>query len=146
MDIANPASGFPRAPGGIESLILEGARLKGEIECAQARLRKINQKLADGARFEDGKQTACLLGAGYKVKVRLQENIAWDQEKLLQLREFLPGDKFGELFRVVYEPTSKKAIDGFIAHGAPDLADGVKWCMRVKPGVPHVTYEKVCGA
>ncbi len=145
MDILNPATGCRRTAGGNESLIREGARLKGEIDFALARLRKINLKLAESARFENGKQTAYLFGTGFKVKVRLQENIAWDQEKLLKLREYLPEGKFGELFKVVYEPTSKKAIDGFIAHADPDLADGVKWCMSVKPGAPQVSYEKVAG-
>jgi hypothetical protein len=143
MDFANPALDFRRTAGGIESLIREGARLKGEIEAAQARLRKINLKLTESARFENGRQTAYLFGAGYRVKLRLQENIAWDQEKLLKLREYLPEGKFGELFKAVYEPTSKKTIDGFIAHADPDLADGVKWCMGVKPGAPQVTYELV---
>jgi hypothetical protein len=143
MDIADAASGFRIMAGGIESLIREGARLKGEIDCALSMLRKINLKIAESVVFEKGKQTAYLFGAGYKVKVRMQENIAWDQEKLLKLREYLPEGKFGELFKVVYEPTSKNAIYGFVAHADPDLADGVKWCMSVKPGAPHVTYEPI---
>lgn len=146
MDMANPANPVceaRRAAEGLEFLIMEGARLKGEIDCALARLRKINLQLAENARFESGRQTAYLVGAGYKVKVRLAEIIAWDQEKLRKLREYLPDDKFGELFKVVYEPTSKKEIDGFIAHADPDFANGVKWCMSVKPGAPQVSYEQL---
>ncbi len=142
MEMANPVCGTRQAAEGLEFLIMEGARLKGEIDGALVRLRKINLKLAENARFESGRQTAYLVGAGYKVKVRLQENIAWDQEKLRKLREYLPDDKFGELFKVVYEPTSKKGIDGFLAHGDPDFANGVKWCMSVKPGAPQVSYEE----
>jgi len=143
MDTVEKALDFRRTAGGIESLILEGARLKGEIDCALSRLRRINLKLAESARFENGRRTAYLFGAGYKVKVRLQENISWDQEKLLKLREYLPEAKFSELFKVVYEPMSKKAIEGFIAYGDQDLADGVKWCMSIRTGAPHVTYEPV---
>jgi hypothetical protein len=142
MDFANQALNFRRKTGGIESLIREGARLKGEIDAAQARLRKISLKLCESAGFENGRQTAYLFGAGYRVKVRLQENIAWDQERLLKLGEYLPEGKFDELFKTVYEPTSKRTIDGFIAHADADLVDGVKWCMSVKPGAPQVTYEE----
>ena len=108
-----------------------------------ARLRKINVVLAERAAFKGGQKTAHLSGAGYYVKVRLYENIVWDQERILKFRRYLPEEKFAQLFKTVYEPTSKKTIDGFIAHADPDLADGVKWCMSVKPGAPHVTYEPI---
>jgi hypothetical protein len=100
-------------------------------------------RLAESARFENGKKTAVLFGAGYRVKVRLYENIAWDQEKILKFREYVPEEKFGELFKAVYEPTSRKEIDGFIAHADRELSNGLKWCMSVKPGAPQVTYEKL---
>jgi hypothetical protein len=150
-----PASAFAAAMGdgatgnssacrpGLEFLIMEGARLKGEIDAALGRLRKINVQLAESARFEGGKKTAYINGAGYKVKVSLVENTSWDQEKLRKLKEFMPDGKFAELFKTVYEPTSKKEIDGFLAHGDPDFANGVRWCMSVKPGSPQVSYEKV---
>ena len=85
MDLSNPPFDFRCAADGIESLIREGARLKGVIDTAQVRLRKINMRLTERAGFENGRQTGYLFGAGYRVKVRLQENIAWDQEKLLKL-------------------------------------------------------------
>jgi len=138
-----PAACALRDPSGIDSLILEGAALKNEIDSKTARLRLIHLRLAESARFENGKKTAVLFGAGYKVKVRLYENIAWDQEKILKFREYVPGEKFGELFKAVYEPTSRKAIDGFIAHAERELSNGLKWCMSVKPGAPQLTYEKL---
>ena len=101
-----PAACALRDPSGIDSLILEGAALKNEIDSKTARLRLIHLRLAESARFEKGKKTAVLSGAGYRVKVRLYENIAWDQEKILKFREYVPGEKFGELFKAVYEPTS----------------------------------------
>ena len=128
---------------GIESLIREGAALKDEIDSKTARLRQIHLRLAESARFENGKKTAVLFGAGYRVKVRLYENIAWDQEKILKFREYVPEEKFGELFKAVYEPTSRKEIDGFIAHADRELSNGLKWCMSVKPGAPQLTYEKL---
>jgi len=138
-----PAACALRDPSGIDSLILEGAALKNEIDSKTARLRLIHLRLAESARFENGKKTALLSGAGYRVKVRLYENIAWDQEKILKFREYVPEEKFGELFKAVYEPTSRKEIDGFIAHADEELSNGLKWCMSVKPGAPQVTYEKL---
>jgi len=138
-----PAACALRDPSGIDSLILEGAALKNEIDSKTARLRLIHLRLAESAKFENGKKTAVLSGAGYRVKVRLYENIAWDQEKILKFREYVPEEKFEELFKTVYEPTSRKEIDGFIAHADRELSDGLKWCMNVKPGAPQVTYEKL---
>ena len=127
----------------VESLIREGAALKREIDAKTARLRSINQFLAESAPFKSGAKTACLIGGGYKVTIRLHENIAWDQEKIGAFRKYLPEEKFVELFRMIYEPTSKKAIDGFIAHADKDLSNGLKWCMSVKPGAPQLKYEEV---
>jgi len=126
----------------IESLISEGAELKNEIESKIARLRQINQILAESAVFKAGEKTAHIVSAGFKVSIRLNENISWDQERILKFRQYLSQEKFAELFKTVYEPLSKKAIDGFIAHADKDLSKGLKWCMRVKPGAPQVTYEK----
>jgi hypothetical protein len=128
---------------GIESLIREGAALKSEIDSKTARLRLIHLRFAESVRFENGKKTAHLVGAGYQVRVRLHDNIAWDQEKILKFREYVLEEKFGELFKAVYEPTSQKQIDGFIGHADRELSNGLKWCMSVKPGVPQVTYEKL---
>lgn len=139
----NPASIIREPAGGVEFLIREGARLKEKIEDDLARLKKINLRLAESAVFTGGKRTVSLVGAGYRVKIRLKENIAWDQERVRSLREFLPADKFDELFRQVYEPTSKKAIDGFLAFAEPEFANGLRLCMSVKPGAPQVTYEKL---
>jgi hypothetical protein len=141
-----PAACALRDPSGIDSLILEGAALKNEIDSKTARLRLIHLRLAESAKFENGKKTAVLSGAGYRVKVRLYENIAWDQEKILKFREYVPEEKFEELFKTVYEPTSRKEIDGFIAHADRELSNGLKWCMSVKPGAPQVTYEKLTNA
>jgi len=138
---AVPVCGLDSLP--LIALIGEGAELRSDIEGKAARLRQINMRLVESARFKSGQKTAYLVGAGYKVKIRLHENVSWDQEKILKLREYLPEEKFAELFKVVYEPASKKAIDGFVAHADKDLSNGLKWCMSVKPGAPQVTYEKL---
>lgn len=140
-----PATLDPRleTPYYLDSLIREGAELKAEIDSKTERLRRINLALAECATFKDGQRTAHLAGAGWHVKVRLHEIVSFDQEKLLIFRDYLPEEKFAQLFKTVYEPTSKKAIDGFLAHADKDLAGGLRWCMNVKPGAPQVTYEKI---
>lgn len=127
----------------LDPLIREGAALKREIEAKTARLRSINLFLAENARFKDGQKSTCLTGGGYKVKIRLHEIISWDQEKIRAFRKYLPEEKFTELFQMTFEPTSKKAIDGFLAHAEKELSNGLKWCMSVKAGAPHLTYEKL---
>ncbi|MDR3555548.1 MAG: hypothetical protein P4L55_12400 [Syntrophobacteraceae bacterium] len=127
----------------LESLIREGAALKREIDDKTARLRSINLLLAESAPFKSGQKSACLIGGGYKVRIRLHENITWDQERIAAFRKYLPAEKFLELFRMIFEPTSKKEIDGFIAHADKELSDGLKWCMSVKAGAPQLTYEKL---
>jgi hypothetical protein len=127
----------------VELLIQEGAKLKEDIQEMTARLRQIHLRLIENTSFHDGKNTATLSGAGYKVKISLRESIAWDQEKILKFREYVPEKKFVELFKVIYEPTSKKMIDGFIAHADCELSNGLKWCMTIKPAAPQVSYEKL---
>ena len=127
----------------VEFLILEGAALKCEISRKIERLRQINLMLAESARFENGRKTARLAGGGYKVEVRLLENIAWDQKKLVKLRGYLPEDRFRQIFNMIYEPTSRRAIDGFITYAEADFSNALRGCMSVKPGAPQVTYEKL---
>jgi hypothetical protein len=127
----------------LDSLIREGASLKREIDAKTQRLRSINLLLAESATFKSGQKSACLFGGGYKVRIRLHENITWDQERIASFRKYLPQEKFLKLFKTTFEPTSKKEIDGFIAHADKDLSDGLKWCMQVKPAVPQITYEKL---
>ena len=139
VEVARHVAGFQI----LESLIREGAALKREIDAKTARLRSINQLLAENATFKSGQKSTCLIGGGYKVRIRLHENITWDQEKIAAFHKYLPDEKFVELFKMIYEPTSKKAIDSFIAHADKDLSNGLKWCMSVKPGTPYLTYEKL---
>jgi hypothetical protein len=127
----------------LETLIREGAGLKRELELKTARLRSINLLLAQRARFEEGRKSSVLIAGGYRVRVRLQENITWDQERIATFRKCVEAQKFFELFKMVYEPTSKKAIEGFIAHGDKGLSEGLKWCMSVRPGAPQLAYEKL---
>jgi hypothetical protein len=125
----------------VESLIREGAGLKNQIDALSERLKQVNATLAAAAEFENGKKTAHLVGAGFRVKVQLKENISWSQEKLLKFREYVPEETFASLFKSVYEPASKKAIDGFLGYASKELVEGLQWCRTVKEGQPSVTYE-----
>jgi hypothetical protein len=126
-----------------EDLIREGATLKQAIDHMTAKLRQINRELAALAEFKDGGKTTHLVGAGYRVRIQLKENITWAQEKLSQLREHMPAEQFDRLFRMVFEPASKKVLDGFLENSEPHLVEGIRWAMKVKPGAPQVTYEQM---
>jgi hypothetical protein len=127
----------------IEELIAQGSHLKEQVNSATAALIEIHKKLAEVAPFKDGAKSTSLYGAGYKVRIRLQDNVSWSQEKLQQARGFFPPDQWEALFKTIYEPASKKALDSFLANGQPELANGIRWAMTVKPGQPQVTYEKI---
>ena len=139
---ANLGGGGLRGAPVLESLIREGARLKSDIETKTARLRRINLALCESAEFKEDLRTAHLAGAGYQVTVRLHDNVTWDQERICEFRGMLSEEKFAQLFKAEYVPTSKKQIDGFMAHADPDLAAGLRSCMNIRPAAPQVVYEK----
>jgi hypothetical protein len=127
----------------VDELISEGAKLKQSIDAATSALREINFKLATTIPFKDGAKSTSTYGAGYKVKIQLRDNVSWDQGKLLQAKGFFPEDQWSALFKTIFEPTSKKALDSFLSNGEPELANGIRWAMTVKPGAPSVVYEKI---
>jgi len=124
-----------------EDLIREGARLKAEIDSAQARLREVNCALFMAAEFAPGKKTAYLVGAGYRVKLQARENGHVDQERVVQLRPHL-GEAFDQIFRVEYKP-DRKALDSYLQHGEPETIAGLNWAVEIKPGAPQVVYEEL---
>ncbi len=126
----------------LEELIREGAGLKIQLDEITAKLREVNRKLEGLADF-NGKKTAYLVGGGFKVTVQKRENVKWLQDRILQLKANIPHDLFTSLFKISYEPISKKTIDEFLQHGDHDLAQGVVWCREISPGAPQVTFEKL---
>jgi hypothetical protein len=127
----------------IEELIAQGSHLKEQLNSATAALMEIHKKLAEVAPFKDGAKSTSVYGAGYKVRIQLRDNVSWSQEKLQQAKGFLPEDQWNALFKTVFEPSSKKALDSFFANGDPNLVGGIRWAMTVKPGQPNVTYERI---
>ena len=83
-----------------------------------------------------------LVGGGHKVKVQVKEYVKWDQDRLNKVQSFNPS-KFSEVFKTEYKPVSKKTLDGFLEHGNKNMADGVRWAMKVTPGAPQVSFESL---
>lgn len=125
------------------TLIREGAALKGEIDEKSERLREINVRLAEVAKFQKGKKTATVEGAGMRVKVQLKECVKFDQEKLGLARHTMGDKAFFAAFGWTFKPRSQKDLDGLLAYGDPKHVALVRDAMTITPGAPSVTYEKV---
>lgn len=122
----------------IESLIEEGAMLKEEVQAKTQRLREIGAILAEQAQFPEGKNTAHLLGGGFKATVQRKETISWDQELLAQARASLGDGEFFGLFGWEFKPRAKKDLDGFLKHSPK--APLVHQAMIIKQASPSVTF------
>ncbi len=123
----------------VETMLQEGARLKAEIAAATERLRQINQAVAGAAQFKDGAKTGHVVAGGVRAKVSLRDNVRWDQERLLQLRQFCP-EAFERAFKAEFKPASAKGLQEAMAMDA-GFAEGVEWARTVSPGAPQVDYE-----
>ncbi|MGE4442738.1 MAG: hypothetical protein AB7D27_14815 [Desulfomicrobium sp.] len=126
-------------------LIREGSALKEEIDEKSGRLREIHTRLAGLATFKDGKKTATVEGAGLRAKVQLKTYVKFDQEKVAFARTKMGDHAFSQVFGWTFKPRSQKDLDGFLAHGNPELVALVRDVMTITPGAPQVTYEPVEG-
>jgi len=133
---------FPVEPEAV-SLIREGAALKESIDEATKRLRDVNRRLAELAVFPEGKKTAHLEGAGFKVDIQKKEYIKFDQTKLDVARKTMGNDLFLKPFTYVFKERSKKDLDAFLAYGDAALAAMVREAMEISEGAPQVTYRPV---
>jgi hypothetical protein len=124
----------------MEALIKEGAQLKAQIDRLSARLREINDNLAQRAEFKDGKKTAHLFAPGIEATVHLRENVKWDQARLLEVKKHFAW--FDTVFKAEYKPTSSKELTVAMAKSA-EFEKAVEWARTVTPAAPGVTYETI---
>jgi hypothetical protein len=125
----------------MDDLLQEAFRLKQVIDVHTSRLRDINKKIAESAVFGDGRSTTTILGQHIKAKIRLRDNVKWDQQRLEQVRSHFPDETMA-VFVPKYEPRGKAALDGMCAQNE-EFAKAVDWCRTVTPGAPSVTYELI---
>ena len=123
----------------VEDAIVRGAELKIQIDYLTSELRKINLFLSEQAEYKPGSKTGHLEACGIKVKVSTRENVKYDQDRLVTVRQHFPF--FEEVFRSKWEPDSK-ALSAFMATDG-EFRKAVEWSRTVTPGAPTVTYTKI---
>jgi len=122
----------------MDALLQEAFSLKQAIDTQTDRLREINRQLAESADFND-KKSATINGQHVKAKISLRENVKWDQDKLIHVRDHF--NHFEDAFKAEWKPVSAKALE--VACVNPEFARAVDWCRTVTPGAPSVTYELI---
>jgi hypothetical protein len=125
------------------ALIREGAELKNAITESEARLREINQRLAEIATFPEGKRTTKVDGAGLRAVIQKKIYIKLNQEKVAFARVQMGDHAFAQVFGWTFKPKSQRDLDGFLTHGKPEHVALVRDAMTITEGAPAVTFEKV---
>ena len=123
-------------------LLARGYALKAAIDAQKDELANINLELQNRTTFPADKATGHLEAEGYKAKITKKENIKYDQERLLKIKELMPS-MFEQSFKVKYESDSA-AIKVFMGSDK-EFASAIIWSRIITPGSPSVTIEKVEG-
>ena len=121
-------------------LIQAGAKLKNEIDALQLQLKDINQQIFEKTTFVDGKNTVNTKAGSITAKIQKKETYAWDQAKLDAARNIIGDAKFMEIFAFKWKESSKKTLDGFLAHAPDEQKKPVLAALTIKPSY-SVSYE-----
>ena len=120
-------------------LLARGFELKTAIDARREELAAINLELLARAVFPAGKATCHIQEGKYKARIVKKENIKYDQEKLLEIKQRMPAI-FEQVFKLKYEPEAA-ALKTFMA-ADQTFAQAIAWARSVTPAAPSVTYEK----
>jgi len=121
-------------------LIQTGAKLKAELDAIQLKLRDVNQEIYEKTTFVDGKNTVNTKAGSITAKIQKKETYAWDQAKLDAARNIIGDAKFMEVFAFKWKESSKKTLDGFLAHAPDEQKKPVLDALTIKPSY-SVSYE-----
>lgn len=121
-------------------LIQAGAKIKAEMDALQLQLKDINQGIFEKTTFLDGKNTVNTKAGNITAKIQKKETYAWDQAKLDAARQILGDAKFLEVFVFKWKESSKKVLDGFLAHAPDEQKKPVLAALTIKPSY-SVSYE-----
>ena len=128
----------------VERLIHKGLQLRCSIDSLKKELEAVNRDVAALAEFPEGKATAYVCGEGCRARVSLREYEKWDQARLGDARRLLGEELFGSLFRSVWEPVSRREVQGFLRHGPQELRAVVQAAREARTA-PLVVYELNAG-
>lgn len=127
--------------GDLDGLVAEYAANKARSDELTARNAEIAEALEKAARFRDGSNTGHLTAGGQQVTVTRKFNTRWVAERLENARAALTDELFFKVFAWKYEPRSKKDLDAFLKHAAPEFRAVVLAAMETSPGKPGVKLE-----
>ncbi len=123
-----------------DKLIRRGLELRCSIDSLKKQLDEVNRQIAEMAEFPEGRSTAWVLGKGCRARVVRRVYEKWDQRKLDEARRTLGEGTFGELFRSVWEPVSRRTVQDFLARADDTDRDALLDALDAKTA-PMVSYE-----
>ena len=123
-----------------DKLIRRGLELRCSIDSLKKQLEDVNRQIVELAEFPEGRNTAWVQGKGCRARVVNRIYEKWDQHKLDDARRILGEQAFGELFRSVWEPVSRREVQGFLARASSDERDALMDALDAKAS-PMVSYE-----
>jgi hypothetical protein len=94
--------------GNLVSLLNESYDLRRLIRQSEERLRVVNRRILEASEFPEGKNTAHLSAGIFAAKVQRRFNIAWNQNKLWELRGKFGEDTFWKAFKAELKPRPKE--------------------------------------
>ena len=123
----------------LAQLLSYGYDLKQSQDNGKKALSQIHQELERCTVFPSDKATGHLQAGGYKARITRKENIKYDQEKLLEIKQRMPA-MFNQVFKIKYDPEAA-ALKTFMA-ADKEFAQAIIWARSVTPAAPAITYEK----
>lgn len=123
-----------------DKLIRRGLELRCSIDSLKKQLEEVNRQIVEAAEFPEGRSTAWVQGKGCRARVVNRVYEKWDQHKLDAARRVLGSDAFDSLFRAVWEPVSRRDVQGFLAHAPEHERDALLAALDAKTS-PMVSYE-----
>ena len=122
-----------------QSLVDRAGALHDEISAKDKELKELKLRLAELADYKEGSKTGHVFCDKFHATVALKENVKWDQKALEALRIKMGDANFFKVFRWIFEPQSKKVLDGAIDFG--EFGSEIKKAFTTSPGSPQVTFK-----
>ena len=123
-----------------DKLIRRGLELRCSIDSLKKQLEDVNRQIIEAAEFPEGKSTAWVQGKGCRARVVNRVYEKWDQHKLDEARRILGEQAFDRLFHAVWEPVSRREVQGFLSHATGEEREALLEALDAKTS-PMVSYE-----
>ena len=123
-----------------DKLIRRGLELRCSIDSLKKQLEDVNRQIIEAADFPEGKSTAWVQGKGCSARVVNRVYEKWDQHKLDEARGILGEQAFDRLFHAVWEPVSRREVQGFLCRASDEEREALLDALDAKTS-PMVSYE-----